>query len=218
MLTPNPQYFTHERGTYIGVYSFALLGSNFFAPLISGFINDGQGWQWVLYWCAIFCGAGFVICFLFMEETNYIRAPLVVTEAEEAGDEATEPTAGEKKEQNMAATPPSGNGSDVADTEAAGGETPPARASTKTWLAKMKLYSPEHNATNAQVLGMVTRPLILFTFPVVFFSGFMYGAVLCYFNVLNGTASLVLAGEPYNFDSSMVGLSYVSCVIGTVLG
>lgn len=42
------QYFTHERGTHMGVYALFLAGSNFFAPLISGFINDGQGWQWVL--------------------------------------------------------------------------------------------------------------------------------------------------------------------------
>lgn len=42
------QYFTHERGTYLGIYALTLAGSNFFAPVIAGFINDGQGWQWVL--------------------------------------------------------------------------------------------------------------------------------------------------------------------------
>jgi len=42
------QYFQHERGTYIGVYAFLLGGSNFFAPIIAGFIADAQGWQWVL--------------------------------------------------------------------------------------------------------------------------------------------------------------------------
>lgn len=41
-------YFTHERGRYIGLYALLLAGSNFFAPIIAGFINDGQGWQWVL--------------------------------------------------------------------------------------------------------------------------------------------------------------------------
>ena len=42
------QYFTHERGTYIAVYALFLAGSNFLAPILSGFINDGQGWKWVL--------------------------------------------------------------------------------------------------------------------------------------------------------------------------
>jgi len=41
-------FFAHERGTYMGMYMFFLANSNFFAPLISGFISDGMGWQWVL--------------------------------------------------------------------------------------------------------------------------------------------------------------------------
>lgn len=36
-------YFTHERGTYMGLYAFMLAGSNFLAPVLAGFINDGQG-------------------------------------------------------------------------------------------------------------------------------------------------------------------------------
>ena len=64
-------WFQHQRGTYIGLYSFSLAGSSYFAPIISGFIADGQGWQWVFFWCAIFLAVGFVYCFLFMEETNY---------------------------------------------------------------------------------------------------------------------------------------------------
>lgn len=42
------QYFAHERGTFIAYYALFLAGSNFVAPVISGFINDGQGWEWVL--------------------------------------------------------------------------------------------------------------------------------------------------------------------------
>ena len=38
-----------------------------------------------------------------------------------------------------------------------------------------------------------------------------------WFNVLNGTASLVLGGQ-YGFSSSMVGLSYVGPLIGVFLG
>jgi len=41
-------YFTHERGRYLGLYGLLLAGSNFFAPIIAGFIADAQGWQWVL--------------------------------------------------------------------------------------------------------------------------------------------------------------------------
>ena len=59
--------------------------------------------------------------------------------------------------------------------------------------------------------------MIFLTFPVVFYSGFSYGSNLVWFNVLNGTASLILGGKPYNFAASVVGLSYVSPLIGVII-
>lgn len=32
----------------MGFYALFLVGSNFLAPVIAGFVNDGQGWEWVL--------------------------------------------------------------------------------------------------------------------------------------------------------------------------
>jgi MFS family permease len=57
----------------MGAYMMMLGGSSFFASVIAGFIGDGQGWQWVLYWCAIFNAVAFVILFFFFEETMYYR-------------------------------------------------------------------------------------------------------------------------------------------------
>lgn len=65
---------------------------------------------------------------------------------------------------------------------------------------------------------MILRPLIFFSFPIISFSGFMYGSIVCYFNILNGTASVILSSPPYNFSASMVGLSYLSCLIGVFIG
>ncbi|KAK6214534.1 hypothetical protein LQW54_004255 [Pestalotiopsis sp. IQ-011] len=66
-------FFTHERATYMGYYAFSLAGSNFFAPIICGFINDGMGYKWVFYFPAIFIAATWIFLFFFMEETNYDR-------------------------------------------------------------------------------------------------------------------------------------------------
>ena len=52
-------------------WSLALTGK--LAPMLSGFINVGMGWEWTLYWCAIWNAMCFVYCFLFLEETNYDR-------------------------------------------------------------------------------------------------------------------------------------------------
>lgn len=57
----------------MGIYALTLSSSNVIAPIISGFINDGQGYRWVFYWPTIFLGIAFVFLFLFLEETNYER-------------------------------------------------------------------------------------------------------------------------------------------------
>jgi hypothetical protein len=39
-------YFAHQRGTYMALYAFTLVGSNFLAHIMCGWINDGQGYKW----------------------------------------------------------------------------------------------------------------------------------------------------------------------------
>jgi len=65
---------------------------------------------------------------------------------------------------------------------------------------------------------MMQRPLLFLSFPVIAYAGFSYGSNLIWFNVLNGTASLILGSAPYNFSTSMVGLSYVSPLLGVAAG
>ncbi|KAL3459903.1 major facilitator superfamily domain-containing protein [Aspergillus heterothallicus] len=66
-------FFAHERGHYIALYAFVLFGSNFIAPLLAGFIADGAGWQWVVYFATIILAVCSVITFFFLEETIYFR-------------------------------------------------------------------------------------------------------------------------------------------------
>ncbi|CAK7202014.1 hypothetical protein SEUCBS139899_004732 [Sporothrix eucalyptigena] len=73
-------YFAHQRGTYMGIYALCLGVSSYLAPVVCGFINDGQGYQWVFYWFSIFLGAATIFLFFFMEETNYDRATVGVVE------------------------------------------------------------------------------------------------------------------------------------------
>lgn len=201
-------YFQHERGTYIALYALLLAGSNFFAPIIAGFIADGQGWQWVLYWCAIFCAIGFIFLFFFMEETNYSRS--IILSHENEPDTTVSPSSvsesGDEKK-------------DVAETDIERAETPAVgQYKQKTYLDKIKPFRTYDFKKPNHLLGMVTRPLIFLSFPVIFYAGFSYGSNLVWFNVLNATASLVLAGPPYDFAASMVGVTYVSPLVGVAIG
>ncbi|KAI4715994.1 MFS general substrate transporter [Aureobasidium sp. EXF-10727] len=204
-------WFQHERGKYLGLYALLLAGSNFLAPVLAGFIADGQGWQWVLYWCAIFCGAGFVFLFFFLEETNYSRhsipgvTPIVDVQPDQASMAC--------KTNEKTARPH--NRSSVSED---GSPVPDGTFKQKTYLDKIKLWQASDLAKDNHIAGMVTRPLIFLTFPVIFYAGFSYGSNLIWFNVLNGTASSILGSTPYNFSPSMVGLSYISPLIGVAIG
>ncbi|KAK7510693.1 serine/threonine kinase 16 [Phyllosticta citriasiana] len=199
-------YFQHERGRYFGLYALLLAGGNYLAPVFGGFINDGQGWQWTLYWSAIFCLIGFFILFFFMEETNYRRST-TGTPPETPGIITT--PAPEREEDPEKATMPT-----VHSREAP--SEPSTARKRKNYLDKVKLWQKADLEKPNELLGMVRRPLIFATFPVIFFSGFTYGSNLIWFNVLNATTSLIL-GTNYGFKASMVGLSYLSPLIGVVI-
>ncbi|OTA86368.1 hypothetical protein M434DRAFT_82144 [Hypoxylon sp. CO27-5] len=198
-------FFAHERGTYMGWYAFTLAGSNFFAPIICGFINDGLGYRWVFYFQAIFCAATWVFLFFFMEETNYDRRTVgIVAESSEGVAEPSSPV-GEKSKKTS--EDPSDGIERIPSPE--GGPS----AATKTFWQKMSLIDKPRPF---MMHYRAWQSLKLLSWPVVFYSGFSYGTYLVYFNILNATSSIILGGPPYNFRPSLVGLSYISCVIGVV--
>lgn len=184
----------------MGIYAFTLGGSNYFAPVICGFIAEYQGWQWVFYWPAIFLAFVFVFLFLFMEETNYNRKPTTPT-TEAVVLPAADPV--DEKDLSPRAQPTASEHS---------GET---YAAPKTFLQKMSLWQP---SPGQSMLSRAGRSLKFLSWPVIFYAGFSYGSYLIWFTVLNATASIILSGEPYNFGSSMVGLSYLSCCVGVIVG
>ncbi|GAB7356972.1 hypothetical protein MBLNU459_g7810t1 [Dothideomycetes sp. NU459] len=203
-------YFQHERGKYIGLYALLLAGSNFLAPVFAGFIADGQSWQWVLYWCAIFCAMGFVFLFFFMEETNYSRHAVA---SAAAGNSRMESLSSAAISEEKTASPHDHEaGSDIESSA-----QPIQTYSKKTYIDKIKLIRTADLRKPNRLAGMVKRPLIFLTFPVIFYAGFSYGSNLIWFNVLNGTTSLILGGT-YNFPAAMVGLSYLSPLVGVAIG
>ncbi|KAM0315668.1 hypothetical protein ACHAO8_003719 [Botrytis cinerea] len=208
-------YFAHERGSYMGLYAFMLAGSNFLAPILAGFINDGQGWRWVMYWCAIFLAIGFVFCFFLMEETNYDRAPLEKTTSGDNTPGVATPKEGVLQEKSSASSKPrdpeKGTSVDVSRAANQNTELGAVHYKPKTYVQKLSLKDKKRDF---RLYRMMIRPLIFMSLPSIAYAGFSYGSNLIWFNVLNGTASLILSAPPYNFSSSMVGLSYVSPLLG----
>lgn len=146
-----------------------------------------------------------------MEETNYHRSAIApITDSDQdhpQTNKLADNCSDEEKAMKVQST---------ANTDVDHGTVIPS--TKKTYLEKLKIIRREDLRSKVPLTNMVIRTFAYFSFPVVVFSGFMYGSVVCYFNVLNATSSLILSGHPYNFSSSIVGLSYVSALIGVCLG
>jgi hypothetical protein len=163
-----------------------------------------------MYWCAIFLAIGFVFCFLFMEETNYDRAPIEMVETSAASPGITTREGDFRSSNDPEKASALGNPEPITETMTGTIDYKP-----KTYLQKLALLDKKRDF---HLFRMMVRPLLFFSLPSVVYAGFSYGSNLIWFNVLNGTASLILGGTPYNFSSSMVGLTYVSPLIGVAVG
>lgn len=183
----------------MGMYALFLAGSNYLAPVICGFIAQYHGWRWVFYWPSIFCGCATIFLFFCCEETNYVR-----THEETSTDVSriSSQSGGNSEKPAWAA-----------DTEAA--ETG-AIYTKKSYVKKLALWGPRQDQ-NA-MFRRLWQCVYYLSWPVIFYAGyaslyfsnrnncwtnfqssFSYGSYLVFFNILNGTASLILGGPPYNF-------------------
>lgn len=164
-----------------------------------------------MYWCAIFLGIGFVFCFFFMEETNYDRAPLEMVETPSQTPGTTTPNEAEL----LTLSDPEKTGAISPSEPTIDATAGAVHYKPKTYLQKLALLDKKRPFN---LFRMMLRPLLFFSLPSVVYAGFSYGSNLVWFNVLNGTASLILSAPPYNFPASMVGLSYLSPLVGVAAG
>jgi len=153
---------------YMGLYAFFLAGSNYFAPVICGFIADNQGWKWVFYWPTIFLSVGLIICFFFMEETNYKRSTVGVVETISGTQTPTDATVQEKDASKSAVV---AGGPQPSDIESGTVQY----LSKKTQLQKLSLWQP---SPGQNVVARAILSLKYLGWPVIFYAGFSYGSYL----------------------------------------
>ena len=167
------------------------------------------------YWCAILSGLCFVFLLFFQEETNYHRKALVgdgIKNNESGGPEnhgSNERDGAIKEHKTDAAL----NVATITDEEKEPDNVPRRRS----FYRRLRVFDKQALHYPNQLKDMVLRPLIFLSFPVISYAGFSYGSYLVWYNLLNGTSSLILSGKPYGFSSSKVGLAYISPLIGTTL-
>ena len=150
-----------------------------------------------------------------MEETNYHRGLFVNNEARETKGAVPEHQNLNARDGVVEKTLSDAQPNVSANTDEEGRSYNVPRG--KSFYHKLKIFDKQALRYPNRLKDMILRPLIFLSFPVVFYAGFSYGSSLVWFNVLNGTASLILSGKPYDFSTSIVGLAYVSPLIGMTL-
>lgn len=143
----------------MGLYALFLAGSNYFAPVICGFIAQYQGWQWVFYWPSIFIAFAVVFLFFFMEETNYVRTSTRVVD----NGERDQPSP--RSEEDPEKTPKPTDRQEPADLDAG------SVYKKKTYVQKLALISTNRGKNN--MFRRVYQTLYFLGWPVIFYAGYV---------------------------------------------
>lgn len=138
----------------MALYACFLAGSNYFAPVICGFISQYQGWQWVFYWPSIFTAVAFVFLFFFMEETNYMRERRSNTSSTVTPDSSAPSSEKVDEEKSV----PTSNAPVLEDSY-----------ERKTYWQKLSLLGPRQSRNN--MLRRSYQTLYYLSWPVVFYAG-----------------------------------------------
>ncbi|KAL4995909.1 major facilitator superfamily domain-containing protein [Aspergillus recurvatus] len=206
-------FFTHDRGFYMGAYSWALFCGAFLSPVASGYIAQALGWQWIQYILAFVGAAVTLLTFCFFEETMFFRDySSAGTETLEGIPQSLGGAAADDLEKKPSptchkSTPPSHEASPS-----------PSPRKTTPCIKKLKLWGHQHPQQPNPFKVFLLPIQLLFTLPAMFFSGLLVGGTLAWYNAMSGSMALILGSAPYNFSTNTIGLTYLACAVGVTVG
>lgn len=213
-------YFTHDRGFYMGAYSWTLWCGAFLAPVASGYVAQELGWRWIQY-VLTFIGAGVAIVTLcFFEETMFYRP----NNGEFSNVPALNPNVADAREDTEANVKIGAEEKTIdqdADSTQRQSEVSVFDSSTETTgfsFQRLKLWG-YRDARQPNTFKVFFLPIrLLFMFPGMFFGGLLVGGILAWYNVVGGSLALILGNAPYNFSANNIGLTYLASVVGVTIG
>ena len=215
-------FFVHERGFWIGMYSWVLVGVPFLGSIPAGFVASNLGWEWIQYIASIIAGGFYIVLFFCMEETMFYR--LEPVQEEIAVDAADIGRDGECSSVNANGASGKDSYPEVTDIEKSP-NIPPTEADLgevalekKSFLQKLKFWGARRPGQPNNFYRSLWVPFSLVRFPVILFSGVLVGSNLMWSNALNGTMSLILSAPPYAFSANMVGVMFTAPFIGCTIG
>ncbi|KAK5046462.1 hypothetical protein LTR84_008265 [Exophiala bonariae] len=202
-------FFAHERGRYLGMYVLFANSSASIAPILAGFIADGMGWKWVLWWPAISLAFGAVVVFLILEETNYDRKQAPTSEPHTQiqihSTQKSVDVAGDNAEKSAGAT------------TTFEPEVEPALVVEYNKKPYWKRLSLLDKSRPNKLWVMCIRPFQLLSLPIIVYCGFANGIAVVWSTVALGVSSVILSSPPYNFSATNNGLLNIASLLGIIV-
>ncbi|KDQ52945.1 hypothetical protein JAAARDRAFT_61535 [Jaapia argillacea MUCL 33604] len=211
-------FFVHERGTWIAIWSFALLAGIYGVNIVNGYLIQDVSWR-VCFWIeAGLCAVLFVLTILFVPETAYNR-PQIDTLAHET------PIPPSPQQLHPSNSPTDEKRSEKASYDAQVIESglPAKNATDEKPLTTWQLMRPYagHTFSDESFWRLSLRPFTLLCSPIVAWGALVYGTTSGWIVALSVSISLLLSTPQfgYNMKAGPVGLiSGVGPLIAAILG
>ncbi|KAH7922411.1 MFS general substrate transporter [Leucogyrophana mollusca] len=206
-------FFVHERGTWIAVWSFALLGGICGVSIVNGYLIQDVSWRVCFVVEAALCAVLLVLTILFVPETAYRRSTVVNAHIE-SSDQSTSSIPGKS---TSAVT----ESSDVEKISKVSIDVLPSDTEKRDSYRKSLLPYAGYRYTEESFWRICLRPFTLLCSPVVAWGTLIYGTTAGWLVALSVSVSLLFSSPAYGYDfeAGPVGLiSGVGPFIAAILG
>lgn len=217
-------YFVHQRGLKNSIYIWVSNTGSTMAPVIAGFVTDDMGWRWVWWIMAILFGVQCFLMFFGFEESKFDSAEIIEGRKQSVVYDQGAPiiVAGERKKSVVVpVTETMGEekvGEDLDHRRTLSVVQVDTSIRRKTYLERMKLFSPSPGPFSHFFRHTWQPFIILFTIPGVAYCSWVYAVLLAWNVVQSAALSTYMLDPPYNFSATAIGLMNLAPFVGTTLG
>ncbi|KAH6683864.1 putative MFS transporter [Halenospora varia] len=207
--------FLHERGLYVGLYSWAAWSGVIIGPVVAGITAERYGWRAFWWVCTALSCFSLVYQLLFLPETKWPRRHAAIAHGhlpEISTNSAPSNTSGEKIETTQIENQ---NPASLSQEERAIATEIVVKLSGKPNKRQFQLWSPLDK--EEPIIASIILPFKLFAFPIIQWSSFVFSWCASCFLIINITQSQAFAGPPWNFSPAAVGYTNFAVFVGALI-
>ncbi|KAM0550252.1 hypothetical protein ACHAPJ_009102 [Fusarium lateritium] len=201
-------FYSHQRGSVMGLYILATSVGTFLGPLFAGLIADSDlGWSWIGWFAVIISGATLIVFLLGFEETAFDRVAIL-----EGVRQANRHPESDKTKDSLSR--------DSLETPSVEAANLPSDE-PKTYWQRIAIVTPSRFLKGIgfqQYFVILFRTLRVFSFPAVLYAGLQWGAQDAWLTFYLTVEEDNYYEDPWNYGDTAVALMNIPTLIGAVIG